>query len=123
MGSGELRSGESWGQKSWSKGCWSGVEEVQVGLGELGSEKMELGSQGFKSGVGVEAVRVGVGRSLGREVRLGSGRSEGLECGVEFGKLGLGGQEGLGGLGLEKLGSGVLGSGGTWGRKSRDQGG
>ena len=132
-----MGSGGSWGQKSWSKGVWSGVEGVQAGSRGLGSERMELDSEGFKSEVGVEVVRevgglgskrlelgweefvsrdwvgirevggVGVGGGV-RVVAVGGVRSEGV---------------GVGGLGIGKLGSGELGSGGTWGRKSRDQGG
>ena len=83
---------------------------------------MELDSERFKSEVGVEVVR-GVGglgskrlelraEEFGSRGRVGIGEVGGLGCGVGFGKLGLGGQEGLGSgeLGLEKLGSEDLGS-------------
>ena len=77
MGSGELGSGGSWGQKSWSKDGWSGVEGVQVGSGGLGSERMELGSEGFNSGIGVEVVR-GVGGLGSKRLELGSEEVEGV---------------------------------------------
>ena len=94
MGSGELRLGGSWSQKSWSKGCWSGVEGVQVGSGGLGSERMELGSEGFKSGVEVEVVR-GVGELGSKRLELGS---------EKFGSRGRAGIGEVGGVGFGKLG-------------------
>ena len=56
---------------------------------------MELGLEGFKSGIGVEVVR-GVGGLGSKQLELGSekfgsSRSEGLRSGIGFGKLGLGG--------------------------------
>ena len=83
---------------------------------------MELGSEGFKSGVGVKVVRgvgveaVGVGVE-GVWAEWGSERSKrlGSGCGSKIGfwKLGLGGvvELGSGELGLGKLGSGKLESG------------
>ena len=70
----------------------SGVEGVQVG-----SERMELGSEGVKLGVGVEGIWV----------ELGSGRSEGLGSGwVGVGGIGVREVEVGGDLRSKESGSG-----------------
>ena len=98
-------------------------------VGRLGSEKMELGSQGFKSGVGVEMVR-GVGgwgqsgwswggRSLGRVgIREVGGCGVGVRDWVrELGGVGSGevGGLGVGGVGVRVVGIRGVGVGRTWG--------
>ena len=115
MGSKGFKLGrEDWGRKGWS---WvrRGSNE---GLGwseELGSKRLELGSEEFgsRSRVGIgEVGRLGCGVGVrGWVWEVGVGRGVGS---YELGSRG---------LGLGKLGSGELGSGETWGRKSRDQGG
>ena len=113
IGIGGAGSGGSWGQKSWSKDGWSGVEGVQVGSGGWGRKGwswvrrgsiQELGSR-WSGELG------GWGRNDWSWDRR---RSEGLGSGVGFGKLGLNGwgQEGLGmgGSGIGEL-IGIRGAG------------
>ena len=114
-------------------GGWSGVEEVQVGVGKdgvgfggvqirgwgrdgqrsrgLGSKRLELGWEEFGSSRDQGGRRVwGWGEGLGSGTwGMGSGEVGGL---------------GVGGVGVRVVGIRGVGVGRTWGRmKSRDQGG
>ena len=81
---------------------------------------MELSSEEFKSGVGVEVVR-GVGGLGSKRLELGS-EEFGSKSQVGIREVrGVGGVE-VGGIAVREVEIRGVGVGGTWGRKSRDQG-